>query len=99
MRNQIGGIQIAEPAVLFGRLSKVNKCRHKNVVVLSGFGTVQVFLLVTQADISGGETVVRQESCFIDILMQAGPHLVDDYHYHEQEIDSKRPHHELLKPA
>jgi hypothetical protein len=36
MRNQIGGIQIAEPAVLFGRLSKVNKCPHKNVLVLSG---------------------------------------------------------------
>jgi hypothetical protein len=43
MLNQIGGIQIAEPAVPFGPLSKVNKCRHKNAVVLSGFGTVQAF--------------------------------------------------------
>jgi len=98
LRNQIGSTQIAEPAVRFGRLSKVNKCRHKSVVVLSGFGTVQA-LLAAQADISGGETVVRQESRFVDILMQTGPHLVDDYHHHEQEIDSKRPHHELLKPA
>ena len=30
--------------------------------------------------------------------MQAGPHLVHDYHHHEQQIDSKRPHHELLRP-
>jgi len=78
MRNQIGDIQIAEPALLFGRLSKVKKCRHKNVVVLSGFGTVQAFLLVAQADISGGETVVRQKLHSIDMLIQAGSYLVVD---------------------
>ena len=35
----------------------------------------------------------------LSVLMQTGPHLVDNYHDHEQQIDSKRPHHELLKPA
>ena len=34
----------------------------------------------------------------LSVLMQTGPHLVYDYHHHEQQIDSKRPHHELLRP-
>jgi hypothetical protein len=33
----------------------------------------------------------------MDALMQAGQHLVYDYDHHEQQIDSKRPHHELLR--
>ncbi len=35
---------------------------------------------------------------WIDNLVQAAQHLVYDHHHHEQQIDSKRPHHELLRP-
>ena len=31
-------------------------------------------------------------------LMRANPHLVYNYQHHEEQIDSKRPENELLKP-
>lgn len=35
----------------------------------------------------------------LSTLMQTSPHLVYNYNYHKQQIDSKRPHYELLKPS
>src|SRR5712664_2813014 len=60
MRSEIKAIQVAEPKALFGRASKINKCCHKNVIVLSDSGAAQSFLLLAYADISGKESRTKK---------------------------------------
>lgn len=68
VRTEIGSMQVAEPTVLFGRISEVNKCRH-NAIIRTNVGTAQMLSLVAQADMSGSERVVRSDSRRTDTLM------------------------------
>jgi hypothetical protein len=55
-------------------------------------------VFVTKCHADREESRLGEQRRWINILAQAGPDLVYDYDHHEQEIDSKRPHHELLRP-